>query len=463
MTKIIQYILNCFSFLTATKLFTFKNNTKLYTQEKKLSTQGRSLAAFHQLAIEDQTINLNHPGYVIAIEKAYRKQIGLDPAYLPTLNSKQDTDSLNKEAFDNKKEYLRAKFFLSGLKCTLITHISQTTFQDKPIPHLSQNLIYNLYKKDADLTNAYKDSDTALENLKQKIIQDIQTSKPYTHILLFAHGWNTNQQSTLQSVNAQVAQLIKQAPKDKPFNPLNIIITWPSEWAPLPFEYLAKALSYPTKANDADEIGLTHANKLLRNVLIPIKKQFNIPLICIGHSFGARLLSRAICSPQKLKDTATEKISPNDIDLFIGLQAAFCINRFHKGKGIEGGPYHDYQNYAKKMIFTWSKHDIATPVALWLTGAKHIGSIYSHLSAKKYPNLFTQHKIIASPPNSINDITNFKFENQEQYLQDLSDHSKITLVNATQIIRHQIYRKGGNAHSDIHTPSLAMLIHQSIC
>ncbi len=462
MTNLIHYIINFFSVIVTTKIFQFKNNTKLYAQEKKLSTQGRSLSAFHQLALEDHSISLNHSGYVVAIEKAYRNQIGLDKAYLPNLNSKQDIASLNKEAFYNKKEYSRAKFFLSGLKRTLITHIAQTTFQDKPIPHLKQNLIYNLYKNDANLKNAYQDSDKALDILKQKITNDINTNKSYTHIILYAHGWNTNQQATLQSVNAQVAQLIKQTPDDVKFNPLIVAITWPSEWAPLPFEYIAKALSYPTKANDADEIGLTHANKLLQHVLIPIKKQFNLPLICIGHSFGARLLSRAICSPQKLNQTANIQASSADIDLFIGLQAAFCINRFLPNKGIEGGPYHNFSQYAKKSIFTWSKHDIATPVALWVTGAKHVGSVYSHIFANKYLEVFTQHKMIAEEPNNINDITNFKFENPSQFQEDLKDNTTVALIDATQIIRHNIYRKGGNAHNDIHTPILAKLIHQCI-
>lgn len=71
--------------------------------------------------------------------------------------------------------------------------------------------------------------------------------------------------------------------------------------------------------------------------------------ILIGHSFGARVITRAIFSnglidPPKVNKESSETHQKNtcDVDLVIGLQGAFSINRFIPGEGEEGSPYRTF-------------------------------------------------------------------------------------------------------------------------
>jgi hypothetical protein len=68
--------------------------------------------------------------------------------------------------------------------------------------------------------------------------------------------------------------------------------------------------------------------------------------ILIGHSFGARVITRAIFSNGLINPPKVNKESPEthqknmyDIDLVFGLQGAFSINRFIPGEGEERSPY----------------------------------------------------------------------------------------------------------------------------
>jgi hypothetical protein len=63
-------------------------------------------------------------------------------------------------------------------------------------------------------------------------------------------------------------------------------------------------------------------NRLLRKTLIPLKKEHDIPLILIGHSFGSRAISRGIFGyPFELNRDHLQ----TDIDIAILLQSAFSI------------------------------------------------------------------------------------------------------------------------------------------
>lgn len=130
-------------------------------------------------------------------------------------------------------------------------------------------------------------------------------------------------------------------------------------------------VSYHNKTHDADEIGLTWMNHLVHRVLLPIKSDEGVPIVLVGHSLGARLLSRALFSGSLLKEEPPDE----EVDLFIGLQSAFSMNRSlpERRSGNEGAPYRDHARRSTRIALVWSRNDKATPKANWVTGANYAG------------------------------------------------------------------------------------------
>jgi hypothetical protein len=144
-----------------------------------------------------------------------------------------------------------------------------------------------------------------------------------------------------------------------------------------------KLFGYGNKADDADEVGYTIFNYLLNGLARGAAQGVDgsrIPIIALGHSFGGRLVSRALFSDHLLK--SAYRTDAPQVDLFIGLQAAFSINRFirrcpdhdrEKHCGNEGSPYESYVTRKTTVILTTSEHDTANPLAWFLTRARHAG------------------------------------------------------------------------------------------
>jgi Alpha/beta hydrolase family len=103
------------------------------------------------------------------------------------------------------------------------------------------------------------------------------------------------------------------------FRPLFVGIKWDSDW---PRAGVLGVEDYWNKGSDADEIGLTWAN-LLNRVLKEVRAEHGARIVAVGHSFGARLLSRAVHSAPLIVAGPSEPI-----DLFIRLQGAFPYRRF---------------------------------------------------------------------------------------------------------------------------------------
>ena len=72
---------------------------KLIDKEKIYGTDGESLSIFHRIAEGDGGLGLKFPGFIISIEKAYRKNIRKD--------IKKDTvfEIINDEYFQGNKSY----------------------------------------------------------------------------------------------------------------------------------------------------------------------------------------------------------------------------------------------------------------------------------------------------------------------------------------------------------------------
>jgi hypothetical protein len=292
--------------------------------------------------------------------------------------------------------------------------------------------------------------------------------------MVYSMGWNTDQQEALRNYNS-LLYLMLQERKDRPFRPLFIGISWPSEWNWTFFEGMGRLLSYWNKANDADEVGMVWISQLLREVLLPVKREEQkngrtLPIVMVGHSFGARAITSGVFG---YPGRSTANHTADDVDLVIGLQGAFSAKRFLPSSG-EGEPYLEYKDYARKFVYTWSRHDSANQSAIW---SRHMGGKNGHEATlgkpqfgeylimvgdrapKKCDGAFCEHNSCDLAYSSTVLSTDRTAGNtQTEWKASFADPGTISMVDASQLVRYTPYDKGGEAHSDIYTPGMADFI-----
>jgi hypothetical protein len=445
--------------ISITLLIGCGNSPKLSKKEKAYGTHKEKYAIFHRIAEVDRGLGLKYPGFLVGIEKGYRENIDPNNTYDIVDQLKKDTTS--------EKNYKRVKGILGDRKLTFVSHMVQYHLKSgingnpyNGIPYIEESILYNAYEKDFNSSNAYANSNTALDKLEEQITE-IKDSEQYTHIFLYCMGWNTDQQESLRNYNSLLGLIIENYNGKKPFKPLFVGISWPSLWKWKFFKYTGIISSYFTKADDADEVGLIWGNRILREILIPLKKERNIPLILIGHSLGARVLTRALFSSPLVPTKSTDDIKRSDVDIVIGLEGAFSVRRFIYDKGIEGYPYERFQEYARKFVFTWSKYDSANSTPI-IYGTRYIGGKPGYKYTKKFGNSF-DHFTIKTDGTDNNDNRNFAgVLDVIKWKQSFGISSKISIVDASELIYYRSYFKGGNAHNDIYTPGIAKFIWDCI-
>jgi len=379
-------------------------------------------------------LELAHDGYVIGIEKRERSKVNG-----PARHYSDRFQALPKDSPQTKTLNARFHDLTNDPNVMLVTHIG-SFFENR-------RFLYNAYAaygiEDTDYESGYE----ALELFQQDLANRLSTAQadgmPYTHILLTAMGWNSDQHKTIWWNNHILANMKKAAEANgetEHFRPLVIALTWPSVWKGISDSWFEQKVlghvgSYFNKAADADEIGYTLANWVLHKQLPEIREAYegeDFPVVVgIGHSFGARLLTRAMASKGHLKAGSRSQTRP--LDLFIGLQGAFSANRFISGAGIEGSPYENFQEWGLPMVLSSSNHDLATPVAKYISGASHIGGMYGLQVAIEENEIFEVMKWEGSPSPQL-------------------QHDKILVVECDGILH------GMDAHNDIIDMEMGKLI-----
>lgn len=355
-------------------------------------------------------LSLEHDGYIIGIEKRPREDIEGAPKdrekrkRFETISMSEDDHSMTKR--EKRNVHKRNEKFTDYISDGTIMFVSHVASYFEKNDNTKD---YNKFRRPVFLYNAYdeykddkldyeKGYKEALENF-EKDLRDKLTSKTYTHIILFSMGWNNNQQESIYRYNKIVTNL-NNIDKEDEFKPLIIGFTWPSVWFSIEDNWLKKnalfLASYFTKQDDADEIGMTIANWITHNIVLQVNKEVKEKLedrdgnytppkvIAIGHSMGARILSRAIFSNEYIKPEFHN--STSQVNLFIGLQAAFSANRFVADDGWEGSPYAEFSERETVFSLTTSKNDKANPIAAFITGAKHTGGRHGLRIANKAKN-----------------------------------------------------------------------------
>ncbi len=415
--------------------------------EKTLGTDSQLNWSYHRLVEDPDGFGLRFPGFIVGIEKSKREIVGVPSDHLDRIDPSRLGPKVAK----------KIEGYLDDGKRTFISHIVETRLNGSKMDNCYIYNVYSLeetgreirdeacdgYQEPGSPGNLYDPGFRALDALGARLRQEVDAAaasgNAYTHVLFLAMGWHTPQQEALRNYNALVAKLHSAARLEgKEFRPLFVGITWPSTWRNR--IYFPKVLSYFNKAHDADEVGFIWGNYLLHEVLLPLKKETGLPVTVIGHSFGARIMSRALFSGRALGDREPPNLSDSpEVDLFVALQGAFSANRFlpERKQGREGAPYGDHKDRDTLIVLTWSRHDTGNPVANRITSANHVGGYpgYKRVKDKRYAHHFqpvTWNQKGLLPP-------------------DLElEEGKILYIDAKEVVKFSTYRKGGHAHNDIY-------------
>jgi len=218
----------------------------------------------------------------------------------------------------------------------------------------------------------------------RRAFQEAQSAgKPFTHVFVMCMGWvNDQRESTMRFRN--VAVQVTRAAREKGdtrFRALVIGVTWPSGWLTnsdvKALRHLGHAFSYPNKSNDADELGIRVISPLVFQHIRPCLPQ-GVVLVGIGHSFGARAMSRAAYSHPMLRGS-----KGSQFDILVSLQGAYSLKRWLPGLSWEGAPYVISQQ--PLHFVTSSEHDTSNAIAFW---SSHVGGADGLRGAKRYPSRF---------------------------------------------------------------------------
>jgi len=267
--------------------------------------------------------------------------------------------------------------------------------------------------EDAPFAGAFSDSWRAIkifrDNLQQTLCGSADVDKNgacapkdnerYSHVVVIVMGWNTPQDNAVENFNSIIGHLIDEveARKELPeaddknalesFRPLVVGITWPSNWElsdilPLPDD-VVRTISFPNKANDAKEIGISWLKALIQHAVLPARATVSDTVapnvIYIGHSFGARATltsltqDQALVVPKKIFDPIPGSFKPGD--RYIALQGAFKIEELLENEVLADGLSKKLTANGLKSVITTSAYDSANELAFWNTYA---GMIDAH-------------------------------------------------------------------------------------
>ncbi|WP_249324715.1 hypothetical protein [Enterobacter mori] len=479
------------------------SDTVMAPYEKKLELNDTTTRSFHSMLYYPSGIALHSPGYIIGVEKSPIRIIG-GPSEIKPLTKNNRKSMFISHIIKNDFNVINgnsATPYITSSYCFVYNSYISEELVDKSNIDLAKINGWDACKisssiedaKDAELRSFYKNSDVGITALKSNIKHDLK-SGAYSHILIIVMGWNTSQSDAIRNFNDITGNIItasleqqddvKENPSSStsnmliprvrviksfeknnlPFRPLVIGITWPSYWS----TRLDNVASYPNKANDADELGLIWLNKII-NQTIPesmSESGIKLPVIAIGHSFGARAMTRALFSSPLIKNDTTVS-SP--VNLAVSLQGAMSINRFFPGLSEEGAPYRDYMRLSNtKLVLTASKFDSAVKFAKWTDPAGAVKSYVKACTQPVYSGIF--HCMTASDTSATEEKGKFSLCNRGDTSEKCTNPLKI--INESRMIDYidtsngitqfNSFGTGGDAHSDIYRLPMGRLLWRLI-
>lgn len=406
----------------------------LERQEKELGTNGSTTMLFHSTLYYPSEISLTFPGFILGIEKSPVYTVAEDAGiYIKDVPESGFTkEQLRDEIVDNKILYVSHIIESFGNpygqgNCAHYNAYYRKGLNIPKQPKPSIEFCMNSEEYEVAPDRAYADSWLAMSRLRDLVNERIAS---HTHVVVVTMGWNTVQEEAVRNFNSIMKNLKAAAEdKDDAFRPLFIGVTWPSQWAAKWVEPIVRAVSFPWKSHDADEVGLTWLGVLLHETLSNIDK----PIVVIGHSFGARATSVAACiGPAITAEKLDRSANKNTIDVLINLQGAYRANRI-MGQHVEGKLRYDCSN-VKRIFLTSSINDTAMDTLSWRKD-KYAGDDESY---NRYcGNGRSEIRCGVAYWNGNLSITN-------------ESKSNMTYIDSDDLIKVNSYLSGGDAHSDIY-------------
>ncbi|WP_152612930.1 hypothetical protein [Tateyamaria sp. ANG-S1] len=438
-------------------------------EERSLGTSGVS-ARYHALLNTPFSHPFSGAGYLIGIEKSPRARIGAPhegpdferlqkPHRVPDGGLERDLDQQQRTftaVMDDPKVMFVSHILRYGLSAS--TAMSTTDLHYSAYSHTAFGPTLDSPRLNESYAHGWK----ALDGVEAQILTDITDAetagRPFTHLMLLSMGWNNDQFEALERYNAIYQHSTRwAATQGRAFNPMVIGITWPSVWGGKSPSDLANRVlhlgSYPTKSMDADEIGFGIVNHIVNAMLPTLEAATGLRSVLIGHSMGARVLTRAYYSADTLRG-AVARTGAGPI--VIGLQAAFSMNRFRKGAQLlppfrwmttgEGAPYQDHAAPGGALALTWAKGDTANPVARYATGAAHVGGRVGHNMLNRRPALAERfERMVLTSAADLPRVVEMG--------QKVQGNRKVLYIDASSIIA---------SHGDIRNPNVGELVWRLI-
>jgi hypothetical protein len=320
---------------------------------KKFGTNAPHKSLFHSLAVQ-QEMKQQFDGVLLCYEKISCDNISSEHF---SGDSVRKLYAIDPESLYKERGMLRqAKQTLQILNAkSFITLTHSFSFFDG-----QKETLYNIYDKQFPASyNLYDSSKISLDRVELLLKSRLQTGK-YTHIVLMSTGWNNEQEKSIFHYNNWLTSIKAAVDSNEQFRPLYVALTWPSFRASR-FQKNYTGVDYFQSQNNSDEIGMTHMNYLIWQVLEPLAEFYKKPLIVLGHSFGARMLSRASYAAEYTSLVKKGKDRIQKIDCFIAFQGAYRLAR-HTGGSKNAGDQSIYTGPGpspwSRFISTTSTNDV---------------------------------------------------------------------------------------------------------
>ena len=340
---------------------------------------------YHGMAF-DRSDKLGNDGVVVCIEKYPWEYI-------------EQKKGIDEVRFDGGKldlvTQVNFRFLLLGAKGMVVSHILK--FEDG---ERTAEDFYNPFVGEVKVPT-YRAGYEQLDLLRDEIKGSLGSGK-YTHVVFMAMGWHNDQAEMMERYRELMGHAKAQGRLHNEgvlrgdvdgevyrFEPYVVGVTWPSCWGSRwwrVFEVFAHMASFSTKAQDADEIGISVVNYLMHDVILGAvgevndEKGFEIKTVAVGHSLGARMQTRGIFSRGFLRDEGE-----GEWDLVVGIQPAFSAYRFVEGNGWEVSPYGGYGEMGTEFLMTGSGGDLSNSVAFW---TEYLGGGGAFNTIEKYDEIF---------------------------------------------------------------------------
>lgn len=328
---------------------------------------GSDLRIYHAALLYPRGLALRTPGYLLGVENVHPEDEGFLSQIDPSRGFRERhmiTHLVRYHLPDGPAGSARPV-------CVLYTLLDGPG--DDPGQRLFERCGEELRPERAGNDTASQAQGNAIFRFRQSLTRQLQGGG-FSHILLMVMGWNTDQERALRNFNDLALNMADEAAAEGlSFRPLVIGVTWPSlwqlsEWSVVPTP-IVRGLSFPFKRRDANDLGTYVLRDLILHAVLPAREAApGVPVVLIGHSFGARALATALA---RRSDDPTFRAADAELlarfakqDRVIMLQGAFGFDLLFD-KGGDGALAMPFAAAAPRLTLSSSVYDSAVSTAFW--------------------------------------------------------------------------------------------------